>query len=259
MADGGKLIIEGESVLNQTPLLREALGVNTTNTDVRIEAVTGTNLQNDASIEATVTEERGPVSVDLIENADDNQANVLLTAKGQKYDFDTGQWLRAEGTCSLAKELAELNTKVVISSCLSSYLNKSEKANVYNTYLEYLDVKAKLVGNRLPQVNAGEDREVEEGVEVTLLANAIDPDNDELTITWSQTIGQSVTLSDINSLTPSFTAPEVEFREVVEFELKVEDGEATVTDLVAIIVNNVNNPPVVSAGDDVSFDEGSGC
>lgn len=257
LADGGKLIIEGESVLYQTPLLREVLGINTTDTEVRIETVTGTNLHNDASIDLTVTEERAPVSVDLIENADDNQANVLLTAKGQKYDFDTNQWLRTEGTCSLAKELAEFNTKVVISSCLSSYLNKSEKANVYNTYLEYLDVKAKLVGNRLPQVNAGEDREVEEGVEVTLLANAIDPDNDELTITWSQTIGQSVTLSDINSLTPSFTAPEVGFREVVEFELKVEDGEATVTDLVAIIVNNVNKPPVVSAGDDVSFDEGN--
>ncbi|MEZ4524475.1 MAG: choice-of-anchor U domain-containing protein [Desulfobacterales bacterium] len=61
------------------------------------------------------------------------------------------------------------------------------------------------------QANAGADQEVTEGNTVTLNgAESVIPDDAEISVEWTQeNNGISVTLSDIHSLTPSFTAPEV--------------------------------------------------
>jgi hypothetical protein len=60
--------------------------------------------------------------------------------------------------------------------------------------------------NLAPVVDAGNDFQVNTRQSVTLNATASDEDQN-LAISWEQTSGITVTLSDSNGLTPSFTAP----------------------------------------------------
>ena len=257
LESGGLLIVEGERMLSPLTELQTTLGVNATHSGVITEKIIGSNLYNDEELEVTVTEEFWPVRMDLIESTDSNETTVLLTATGQDYDFDSGQWLSTEGVCSFGKNLAGKNTKVIVSSCISRYLNQSAKVKVYNTYLDYLGISPSLVGNIAPTVDAGEDQQLNEGEEVSLAGTVVDPDSDQLTITWSQKSGTNVELADATTLALVFTAPEVSATEQLEFELTVSDGEYTATDTVVVTVNHVNKLPTISAGDDISVDEGS--
>jgi hypothetical protein len=78
-----------------------------------------------------------------------------------------------------------------------------------------------------------------------------DPDGDVIGYAWSQISGPSVTLSDPNSSTPSFTAPSVNAGgTTLTFKLSVSDGLLTSSskedDDVNIRIVNVNDPPVCS-------------
>ena len=61
--------------------------------------------------------------------------------------------------------------------------------------------------NTAPTVNAGENREVNAGETVTLLATATDAENDPITYLWEQAGGDSVLLSANNLAEVSFVAP----------------------------------------------------
>jgi large repetitive protein len=89
-----------------------------------------------------------------------------------------------------------------------------------------------------------------------------DPDGTIASCSWTQTAGASVTLSDANSKTPSFTAPDVgSDGDTLTFELTVTDSDgATATDSVDVKVNNVivNQPPVASlTANPTTIEEGS--
>jgi len=98
--------------------------------------------------------------------------------------------------------------------------------------------------NTAPTANAGNNQTVDEGDAVTLSGTGTDPESDALTMTWVQTGGTSVTLTN-----GTFTAPQVTSTETLTFELTVSDGELTGTDTVTITVNNVadtTTPPVTT-------------
>ncbi|EHD2240281.1 hypothetical protein JRK37_001350 [Vibrio vulnificus] len=63
--------------------------------------------------------------------------------------------------------------------------------------------------NQRPQVSIGEDKAVVEGTEVTLTANATDPDADGNIVAyrWRQLSGPSVTLNDATQATVTFSVP----------------------------------------------------
>lgn len=92
--------------------------------------------------------------------------------------------------------------------------------------------------NSVPVVDAGVNQSAVEGAVVQLAATASDADGDNLTYSWTQTSGLSVTLSSSAVEDPSFTAPDVTSSENLVFEIAVSDGTATTSDTVTITVND---------------------
>jgi hypothetical protein len=75
-----------------------------------------------------------------------------------------------------------------------------------------------------------------------------DPDRDALTYNWTQTAGPSIPITDSDTATPSFTAPDVNERINAVFELRVSDGSTSDTDTVTVRVDPAPTvEPAVSA------------
>jgi flagellar basal body rod protein FlgB len=96
------------------------------------------------------------------------------------------------------------------------------------------------VDNTSPTADAGTDQTVDEGIQVSLDASgSSDPDaGDTLNYSWMQTGGTSVSLTDANTATPNFTAPDVESDETLTFQVTVDDGDASATDTVNVTVQD---------------------
>ncbi len=106
--------------------------------------------------------------------------------------------------------------------------------------------------NSPPLADAGRDRTVNPGQEVTLDGSgSSDPDlEDALAYSWAQIDGAEVTLSSATVAQPKFTAPESPT--VLTFELTVTDSQgASDVDTVTITVTEAPNaPPSAHAGED---------
>jgi hypothetical protein len=91
--------------------------------------------------------------------------------------------------------------------------------------------------NHPPVANAGTDQRVNAGYVVALDGSkSKDPDSDQLTYSWTQTTGPSVTLSDSNASTASFKAPNISSDTTLKFSLTVKDDKGATN----------NNPAIVS-------------
>ena len=93
--------------------------------------------------------------------------------------------------------------------------------------------------NRAPSANAGMNQSVSELSLVTLSGSATDPDGDTLMYSWSQINGQSVSITNSDMASASFTSPDVTAGspETLSFQLTVSDGSLTTTDDVDIVVS----------------------
>lgn len=93
------------------------------------------------------------------------------------------------------------------------------------------------VTNTSPTVDAGSDQTVDAGASGTLSATIIDDDT-TYTVTWSQVSGDiTVTLDDVSSVNPTFTAPITDTVQTLVFTVSVDDGvNDPVSDTVSITV-----------------------
>ncbi len=118
--------------------------------------------------------------------------------------------------------------------------------------------QAPCTGNTAPVANAGPDQTVDEVATVELNGTATDADGTALALSWTQTAGPAVLLSDTTIGTPIFVAPNVSANTVLTFLFTASDGQSFATDTVSITVRNtVNLAPVANAGPDQTVDEGT--
>ena len=112
--------------------------------------------------------------------------------------------------------------------------------------------------NHPPVVGAGDDQEVAEGATVSLSGTATDDDTeDDLTYSWTHDGALAITITGSDSLSASFTAPNVAANTTVTVTLTVNDGTVDVSDTLQVtITDSTNHPPVVGAGDDQEVVEG---
>jgi hypothetical protein len=113
--------------------------------------------------------------------------------------------------------------------------------------------------NNAPYADAGTNKQVNEGDQVTLHGSASDPDGDSLTYSWSCNGGY---ISNIYSLDPTFNAPQVSQDTTYICTLKVTDSQGSKDyDDVNILVKDesspTNNAPYADAGSNKQVNEGN--
>jgi hypothetical protein len=103
--------------------------------------------------------------------------------------------------------------------------------------------------NTPPSVDAGDGRTVGKGVTVELSATASDPDGDDLSYSWTQTGGPTVSMMEADTATPQFTTPKIDPDVSLTFRVTVDDGTATASDTVTITVRSGAGKGAVARAD----------
>ena len=105
--------------------------------------------------------------------------------------------------------------------------------------------------NTCPIANAGDNKNVVEGLAVTLDGtNSTDVDGDKLTYRWSLIavpLDSNAVLSDPTAVKPSFLADK---KGEYQAQLVVNDGKCDSKNIAIVIINRGNIPPVANAGPD---------
>ena len=189
----------------------------------------------------------------------DEGQTVTLSALNSD-DMDDGiatfQWRQIQGESvnllSPDKEITTFTTPNVDSSgdALVFELTATDHAGATST--DSCIVNVTWV-NAPPIADAGVDQTVAEGSQVVLDASKSSGTDDGIaSYGWRQVSGPAVTISDANSATPSFVAPDVESAGAsLAFEVTATDtGGLQDTAKCLVNVTWVNTPPVADAGPD---------
>jgi large repetitive protein len=111
--------------------------------------------------------------------------------------------------------------------------------------------------DRAPTASAGPDRDVNARESVTLHGAGNDLDGDAITYAWTQVDGPSVDLTNADTATLSFTAPDVRATTTLVFQLVVSaNGLSSDPATVTVTVNKANRRPVGKGP--TSFEEAEG-
>lgn len=155
----------------------------------------------------------------------------------------------------LIPKLDKIERKLLISGIFTIKTLQLKFYTVLMTLLVISMVSPHAFGQTTSYANSHPQNIVKAGDFVTLSGTGIDPDNDSLTIQWTQVGGEAVQLSSTTVAEPTFTAPDVENGKVknLSFELSVTDPYgATDKDTIKITVMPRNQPPTADAGTDQS-------
>ncbi|RDV25494.1 hypothetical protein DXV75_09345 [Alteromonas aestuariivivens] len=193
----------------------------------------------------------------------DEQTLVTLTGQGTDEDgsVTTYMWQQVSGD---AVTLSSTDTAVTefIAPEVDSDAELSFELTVEDDEgASHSDIVVITVNNvnRPPLADAGSDSEVVSGQQVQLDGSgSLDDDGTISSYAWSQTSGETVMLTDANSHTAVFTAPEVTAQTEFMFSLTITDNDGdTSTDSTLVTVVPANQAPVASAGEDITVDTGT--
>lgn len=111
--------------------------------------------------------------------------------------------------------------------------------------------------NYPPRVNAGPDKRVHGGTQVTITGTVVDLDDDVVKVEWKQLSGDSIPF-DKTKATLSFTAPEVTPTNAKRIVLQLTATDSTGqtgSDQVIVFIVPENSAPKANAGPDMTVDE----
>lgn len=112
-----------------------------------------------------------------------------------------------------------------------------------------VEVTLAAVSNNPPVVDAGADKTAAGSSQVSLAGTASDPDGDALNLLWTQISGPTVSLSNANSLSPTFIAPpRGVLAQTLVFELAADDGVDASTDRVTVTIPGNQAPTADISG-----------
>ena len=120
------------------------------------------------------------------------------------------------------------------------------------------EISITIAYNNPPTANAGADTQVNENSSIELDASASsDVEDSNLTYFWQQidSSGYSVSLSDTNISTPTFTTPEVAANTDLIFQLTVTDSLGKSSNASVTISVIYNSPPTANAGTNQQVNE----
>ncbi|MGO4893734.1 PKD domain-containing protein [Flavobacterium sp. W21_SRS_FM6] len=190
----------------------------------------------------------------------DEQTTVTLTGTAADSDGSVSSysWTQTAGTtvtlsndtsASATFTAPDINADETLTFKLTVTDNDGANAN------DSVSIIVKRV-NELPTVNAGNDQTVNEQTAVTLTGTASDSDGSVSSYSWTQTEGTTVTLNNANTVTASFTAPDINSDETLIFQLTISDNDgATAIASTNINVIRVNQAPIADTGGDQTVNE----
>ena len=206
----------------------------------------------DAGVDQTVAE---GASVTLNGSGNDPENATLIYAWTQTSGTPTVTLTDADTATPTftAPENLLANAVLVFSLIVNDGVSDSQAATV--------TITTTAGQNDAPTADAGVDQTVAEGASVTLNGSGNDPENANLSYTWTQASGTPmVTLTDADTATPTFTAPEnLLANAVLVFSLIVNDGVSDSQAATVTITTTAgqNDPPIADAGVDQTVAEGA--
>ncbi len=195
-----------------------------------------------------VSENRTPIAVaSATPTAVEKDGLVILSAFGSADpdgDALTFQWTQTGGTPEISISGAGLAEASIVAPDVPEDTVFEFTVSVGDGTSEasattQVTVKGTPVQENLrPVASAGPDQVVSSGTTVTLDGSgSTDPDDDELTFSWKQISGPTVSLGNENTQAANFLAIANTGVETLEFELTVSDGELAATDSTTITVS----------------------
>ncbi len=227
-----------------------------------IDTYTFSNVTAAHAINATFAVESQPPTADAGPDQMVDEGQTVTLSALNSMDLDDGiaayQWRQTQGLAVTLNTPSEPETTFTTPN-----VDTSGSALVFELsvtdYSGATDVDSCIVNvtwvNAPPIADAGRDQTVTEGAQVLLDASgSTDSDDGIASYAWKQINGPVVVLSNADTATPSFVAPDVgSAGTTLAFEITVTDvGGLQDTATCLINVTWVNTPPVADAGIDQS-------
>lgn len=161
-------------------------------------------------------------------------------------------WTQLSGPVTVLLETSNQKVASFLGIKAGTYTFRLSCSDGHQTSTDSMGVT---VQNVSPTANAGSDRTINAGTQITLHAIGADPNEDTLTYTWSKVSGPSVSLPNLNQQDITFTPSAAG---LYTFSVRCSDAVNTsAADQVNVTVNSVNQAPTANAGQDQDVNVGS--